>query len=132
MNARAEGYRDSTGRSRVCAPILTAACAAVGFPWAVGVLGGPGGAAGALLFGVGRASIPALGGTLLVQPPLLPLPLALGGPPGVPCTGTASTSIPIPNDPLLLGAVFQVQALVLDPGAPGGVAMSDGVELTVG
>ena len=41
-------------------------------------------------------------------------------------SGTATWSIPIPNNPALAGFGFYNQAASFDPGAPGGLAFSDG------
>lgn len=76
----------------------------------------------------------------------LPLDLAAFGMPGcmlqvsrdaitsvMPVNGTATLAIPLPNDPFLVGEVFHVQALALDPGANlGGFTTTNRLTATVG
>jgi hypothetical protein len=77
---------------------------------------------GAIVLAIGRASIPLLGGTILVNPPVavsfpLPGPLALGATP---------LNLPIPNDPALLGSPpLDFQGFVL---AAPDLAMTNGME----
>lgn len=80
-----------------------------------------------LVLGTMRASIPVFGGTLLVLPPYF-LTVAVGGP-----LATGSTnllSLPIPNDPYLLGTPlldFQAFLLVIPD-----LAMTNGLEWKLG
>lgn len=78
-----------------------------------------------LLIGFGAADIPFKGGSLLVDPtPYILTPVAV-----VHTQATALT--PIPNDPSLTGLSFNAQWLVPDPGAPAGLALSQGLEATL-
>jgi hypothetical protein len=79
---------------------------------------------GVLAVGVARASLPLLGGTLLVQPVLTP---------GYQVAPTgAFTALPLPNDPQLVGQSVFAQAVQVDPGAVAGVAFTRGLELRLG
>jgi len=86
-----------------------------------------GGSAGVYLLGLASASIPALGGTILVGPPLVTAAVALTGAPGVPGDGTATLPLTIPANPQLAGVVLYAQALVVDAGAPSGVSFTAGL-----
>lgn len=81
-------------------------------------------AAALLLIGLDDASVPAFGGTLLVDP-LLSLTLVL-----VP----AGNALPVdlPADDRLLGISWFLQVLEVDDHAPRGVSMTPGLELIVG
>jgi hypothetical protein len=46
--------------------------------------------------------------------------------------GMAVQPIPLPANPALHGLVVHAQAAALDPSAPGGLALSHGLRLTVG
>ncbi len=91
------------------------------------VTSGLGAANGALVVGSAPASIPVLGGTLLVTP-LFSAPITLGGAAGLGGAGTLSI-------PLSIAASTPVdwnfQALLLDAGAAQGVSMSNGLDLTI-
>lgn len=117
----------------LCAPTLTTSgCPLAGASVSIHEWNGLGAAAAVLWMGAGRASIPMLGGVLLVQPPLAPIPLPLGGVPGMPCAGAATVPLALPANPSLSGLELDFQAMILDPGAPGGVAMTDGLAMTIG
>jgi hypothetical protein len=90
-----------------------------------------GGAPAALIVGAARAAIPILGGTLLVQPLLAP-PVLLGGSAGVPGAGDLSVPLGLPVDEAFVGVPLFFQVLPLDAAAPGGVSMSNAVELWIG
>lgn len=77
-----------------------------------------GDATGAVLFGQVRTSLTFLGFELLVQP-LLSFPLAADG--SVPLPLSATTPV---------GLSLVMQSVHLDPGAPQGIAASDGVRMT--
>ncbi|HET6203667.1 MAG TPA: hypothetical protein VFI25_12805 [Planctomycetota bacterium] len=90
---------------------------------------GPLPAAGFFAASLGRANLPVLGFTLLIDPAQLVL-LA-------PLPPSGAIPLPIPNDPALVGGpsvtdgqVF-LQTFHLDPGAPLGIAASEGVEVSV-
>ena len=90
---------------------------------------GRGGAPAVVAVGLnGPASIPFRGGTLLVQPPLFQKVLRLGGTPGVAGAGSGSVPLFLPLDASLLGTRLNLQAFVLDPGAPRKAALSAGIE----
>ena len=67
----------------------------------------------------------------VAQPWSLLGPLTMGGLP-IPGLGTHLISYPIPLNPNLIGVNVYLQALILDPGAPLGLAASPGLQLTVG
>jgi hypothetical protein len=89
------------------------------------VPGLPSAAAFALL-ATGPADLPLFGGSLLVDP----LTQFLFTPLGV-VLGTGSLSVPIPPDPVLAGFTVHLQAAALDPTAPEGVALSNGLASTL-
>lgn len=87
-----------------------------------------GGQPGLFVLGLNSASIPAFGGTFLVDPNGMVTSsfTASGSGSG---NGQATMSLPVPNLPALDGLSLYVQALVVDPAAPQGVAMSDGGQI---
>jgi hypothetical protein len=91
-----------------------------------------GGASGILIVGVGRWNVPYAGGFLLVQPPWTVFPFALGGAPGVGGAGSIALVDTLPADPSLVGLAVDLQADVLDHGALLGMALSNGLEMTIG
>lgn len=93
-----------------------------------------GGTWGFTLFGSGSATIPAFGGTVLVDwtQPFGLLPLAYGGGGAGAGAGESTAFDTLPNDPTLIGATFYLQDLVVDPGAPKKVALSNGIVFTIG
>ena len=91
-----------------------------------------GGTWGFTLFGIAPAAIPVWGGTLLVDwnQPFGLLPLSFNG--SGAGAGESVVFDQLPNDPTLLGSIFFLQDLVVDPGAPKKVALSNGIEFTIG
>jgi hypothetical protein len=84
---------------------------------------GLGGASGVLAIGLaGRAAAPFLGGTRLVELPVMQFPIQLSG------AGTASLSFPIPSSIAMIGTRVDAQAFVTDPAAVQGMSMSAGLE----
>lgn len=81
--------------------------------------------AGALLFGSGQTSIQIIGCTLLMQPPLVGVSIAVGA------TGYQAP-LPIPEDAAFEGLQLFLQGITLDNGAPGGAAFSPGLGMTLG
>lgn len=79
-----------------------------------------------LLLGFAQASIPFGGGTVLVS---LSPGFVLTFPTGA--TGALSLPAPIPNDVGIVGAKVDLQWIVVDPGAVGGYALTQGMELTL-
>lgn len=111
-----------------------------GFPrvgnqsFALLVAGGLGGAPGAVLTSLGDAPGLALfGGTVWIDPARLALqfPIALSGPPAVPGVGAAGLFLPLPATPSAAGLRLVSQTFLIDPGAPAGIAMSPGLDVTV-
>jgi hypothetical protein len=90
-----------------------------------------GGATGFLLWGLTPASLPGLGGTILVGflPPFGFLPIKHPGAPGVPGAGDLRIPLTISDDPLLDGFSIYLQDLALDAAAPAGVSMSNGLQI---
>lgn len=102
------------------------------FGYALDVTNGLGGATGFLLLSNGPASLPLAGGVVYVDPAgLVPVPLTLGGTPGVGGAGTGSIPLPLPPSPSLLGLSLYSQALLFDAGASGGVSMSNGAQTII-
>lgn len=97
------------------------------------VTNGIGGAPGFVLAGFsGSASIPLFGGTLWIQPPLLPLAVTLGGAPGTPQAGSVSVPLTIPSNPGLIGLRLDFQGMFLDMGAPAfPVSLTNGLGIWV-
>jgi hypothetical protein len=109
-------------------PSLTASNPPVlGEPITVDVGNSAGVATGALLFlafAKGNTTTSA-GGTLLVTPPWLAVPLAL------PAAGLALAGT-LPSDILLCGLELDLQVLEADPGASHGISFTPGLELLLG
>ncbi|HET6203018.1 MAG TPA: carboxypeptidase-like regulatory domain-containing protein [Planctomycetota bacterium] len=128
-------YGAPTPGSGGVAPALAANNPAFpGNPWfALQVSGGLGGMPGLVAIGLGPASLPLLGGTLLVSPvpSFLTLPVVLSGPVGSPGAGQAALPIPLPPSPVLVGGVVFLQEANLDPLAPQGIAFSNGLSVPV-
>jgi hypothetical protein len=76
---------------------------------------------GALVIGAAAASIPFLGGTILVAPTLvLTIAVAPAG---------SLIDLPFPNDTNLVGNPVRFQTAIVDPGAAQGIAFSRGLEV---
>jgi cytochrome c peroxidase len=88
---------------------------------------------------LGLSLLPATPGTLLgpiplwvnLAPDTLLLPFPLGGAPGVPGAGYATLNLVIPDDPILAGLVAYAQWVVIDPGATGSLATTEGVQISL-
>ena len=76
------------------------------------------------MLGVQDLNLPFLGGTLLVLPLIAP---AIN----VPVAGV-QVPVKVPSDPAACGASVFVQVLLLDGGAPQGVAFTPGLRLALG
>jgi len=76
----------------------------------------------------GPASIPVFGGTLLVKPPFVQRSFVLGGSGGGPGAGARAVLVPLPNISALIGRRLNAQAVIVDPGAPAGLALTNGLE----
>lgn len=108
------------------------ACPSIGSSVAVNLSNGLGGTAGIFLIGLASTSVPTLGGTLLVVP-AVSVPVVLqGSPGGLGGTGWLSLPLIIPNNSSLAGLSLYFQALLLDSEAPSGVAMTAGLQMTIG
>jgi hypothetical protein len=99
-----------------------------GFALVVG--SGLGGAVAVLSDGLVETSVPFAGGTIYIVP-LLTFTATLSGPGGVAGAGTVSFPHPIPAEPALVGGVVSAQAAVLDPAATAGIALTQGIRITV-
>ncbi len=90
-----------------------------------------GGATGALFVGFAPASVPLLGGNLLVSlgGPFLQITLPVSGPWGLP--GYGALDLPGADLNALVGLKVYLQFLAADPNAVKGVSMSNGLELDV-
>lgn len=91
-----------------------------------------GGANGLLFVGFAKATQPFLGGTLLVSPIALAIPLTMPGTPGV--AGAAGVTLPalLPADPLLSGIALFAQAAFADVAATNGLSLTAGLEIRIG
>lgn len=87
------------------------------------VSGGPALSSGLLAVGFAQASLPLAGGTLLVD-----LAGALYFNLLSDAGGSAHFATVAPNDPALVGLTVDVQALLIDPAQPAGLALSNGLE----
>jgi hypothetical protein len=126
------GYGAGLAGSGGLVPALaTGGCPDIGAPVSLLVSQGLGGVPALLLVGSAPAALPKFGGVVLVNA-LLTVPLALAGAAGVPGAGTLALSATLPPDPGLVGTSFHLQLLVADPGAIAGVALSAGLEWSIG
>lgn len=101
--------------------------------WKIQISNGLGGKLCYLLIGFAPASLPFKQGTLLVNItslPYLSVPLPLSGPLNVPGVGAFTLPAAAPTAPLFSGLTWYGQVFVLDPGAPAGFAMSNGMYVT--
>ncbi len=126
----ASNYGTGLAGSGGFVPKISATCPIVGDYTQVDVTDGPGGAHGCLMLGLQPASIPAHGGTILVDPTGESNVHSLSG--SLPGEGRFTFPLVIPPNPVLQGMKFYWQAGYLDPGAPTGVTLTDGLEVTVG
>jgi len=58
------------------------------------------------------------------------LPITFGG--SGAGTGELVAFDVLPNDPTIIGELFFLQDLIVDPGAPKKIALSNGIEFTIG
>lgn len=90
-----------------------------------------GAAPGVLALAGAPASIPLLGGTLLVSPSATMLPVFAAGPAGV--AGAGQFALPFTaTDPTLVGASVYLQAGFVDAQAIQGVSLSNGLQISFG
>jgi FG-GAP-like repeat len=100
-----------------------------GFSGEIRISNALGGAAGFLGLGVSETSQSVLGGTLLIVPDVLES-IALGGAPGV--SGAGYLAIPWTLPAALAGFQFFGQAAIVDPSAPQGIALTQGIRWVIG
>lgn len=98
------------------------------------VSGVVGGAVVGLFRSWAPGNTPLLGGSLYLDPVSVRTIGIAGakGSQGSPGEGEVTFSLPILDNSTKAGVVYHYQALVLDAGAPGGVAMSNGLAVTMG
>ena len=85
-------------------------------------------AVGTLLLGLARVDLPFRGGIVYPRADLRFLHRA-SGPDGVPGAGNASIALTMPTDAGLTGLTFYAQALYLDRGVRGGIALTRAMKL---
>ncbi|MHC5063295.1 MAG: hypothetical protein ACYTG5_04910 [Planctomycetota bacterium] len=127
----AQPFGEGTSGSNAITPELEGTDSlTLGSTFTLSVSDGLGAAFGAILLGGpgSKTDIPMLGGSLLIDPIEQIVPIRLEGAAGVPGDGSYSVAIPIPNENALLGFNINLQALFIDPGAPGSVSWTNGVE----
>ena len=111
-------------------PVLgSAGILRAGFSGEVRITNALGGAAGYFGVGSSEASQPVLGGTLLISPDFL-LPITLGGAPGV--AGAGYLAIPWTLPASLAGVQLFEQAALIDPAAPQGASLTQGIRCVIG
>ena len=111
-------------------PVLgSAGVLRVGFSGEIRLSNALGGAQAFLGLGFAPASVPAVGGTLLIAIDSL-FPFPVGGPAGTP--GAGFGVIPWTLPPGLGGVQIFEQAATLDPAAPQGFALTQGVHAIIG
>ena len=91
-----------------------------------------GGASGALFLGLTSAAAPFKGGTFRVGTIFLSLGLAAGGAAGVPGAGTLAIPAVLPGNPALTGLSIFLQGAFSDPAAVKGIALTQGLQMTIG
>lgn len=106
-------------------PLLTATPPYIGGSFTFNISNALPSTFGALLLGAAAANIPVFGFTLLVDPsgPYVSLGFAVSG------AGTAALPLALPNNLSLLSISLFNQALVVDAGAPFGIAATQGLRL---
>jgi hypothetical protein len=88
---------------------------------------------GTVAISTASAAFPIFGGTGYLLPPfVLQLPYAADGSAGAGGAGSASVFQFVSANPALIGLPLYAQAGGFDPGAPQSVALSNGLELTLG
>ncbi len=112
-------------------PELSSTCVFQCETTTVRIQNGRGGAAGILILGVtGRATVPVLGCTLLVDSPVLFLNIVLGGVPGLGGNGSLDLPLTVPCS-APIGLTLNAQVGLLDWAAIKGLSMSNGLEVTI-
>jgi photosystem II stability/assembly factor-like uncharacterized protein len=98
----------------------------IGKPTTFVIIGCQPDADGVLALSSASANVPAVGGTLLVQFPVVLLPFEADG------TGTATISFSLPNSLGLVGQEFFYQAGAIDPTQVEGFSLSNGLRAVIG
>jgi photosystem II stability/assembly factor-like uncharacterized protein len=98
----------------------------IGKPTTFVIIGCQPDADGVLALSTASANVPAVGGTLLVQFPVVLLPFEADG------TGTATISFSLPNSLGLVGQEFFYQAGAIDPTQVEGFSLSNGLRAVIG
>ncbi|MEM7205754.1 MAG: sialidase family protein [Planctomycetota bacterium] len=104
-----------------------------GASFALDVTAARGNAPAVFAVGIGpssQAAAPFAGGTLFVEPAIA-LPVVLGGAAGVAGAGTGQRVFPVPDRPSLRGINLNAQGVVVDPGAPQGLALTEALEIWI-
>ena len=113
-------------------PLLETGPPAIGFEQVINVSNALGGVVFYLVVGDSESSFRLRGCELYVDFPWLMVgPLVMEGPP-TPGQGHATLTFKVRNDPNLIGLSHLVQALLLDPGAPQGLATTRAARATYG
>jgi energy-converting hydrogenase Eha subunit H len=130
------GYADQYGAGLAgkgaIVPVLTlTGCPDLNQPIAVVATGVVGAAPGFLGIAAAPAAIPLFGGTLLVSPSAVMLPVFAAGTPGL--AGAGQFTLPFTaTDPALLGVSIFLQAGFADVQAVQGVALTNGLQVVFG
>ena len=102
-------------------------CLTAGYGWQV--TNALGGATGVVIVGFTPLDVPVLGGRLYASPDVT-MVMTLGGSPNVPGSGTASQSLGLDLFPFT-GVTLHLQAAIIDPYAVQGIALTNGLRLTI-
>lgn len=106
-------------------------CPDLGQPFTVAAGDAKGGASGVLAVGFNQAALPLFGGTLFLFPISSTLPFTAGGTTGA--AGAGVFALPLLfADPAFAGLTFYLQAAFLDAAAVQGVALTNGLRITLG
>ncbi|MBK8978097.1 MAG: hypothetical protein IPM29_19505 [Planctomycetes bacterium] len=100
--------------------------------FAIELAGARGGAPALLAFGVTQTRLPVLGIDVLVVPIVAAQLGPTSGSPGAAGAGELTATFALPAVPSLIGSRFDFQWIVLDAGAPQGLAATTGLEVRVG
>lgn len=124
-------YGNGTAGSGGFTPDLDACgCPAPSASFELNIAAVAGGSPGLILLSVAPASLPGLGGVILVAPPFLTTVglFVQGAGAG---NGAANLRAVIADSPLVVGATIYLQSLFLDSGAPQGISMTNGLSITL-
>lgn len=122
----------TAGAGGIVPTLRTSGCAIGGETLSAIVENAGGGYPAGLLIGFGataQVSLPLLGGQILVLPDVS-VGSTTSGMPTAPGLGAAVVPLALPSS--MQGINVNMQAVILDPAAPGGLAMTDAVEVWIG